>query len=191
MKQKIVLLILSFSLVPVIGCGAPRENLSYVEEQNSEESILLDEKPKEESLDASSVYVSLQGCVNEPGVYIVPKGSRVYEVINLAGGTTDLADMSAINLVDIIQDGMKLYVPKLSTENEENSYNDQYSQMVNINTASLNELCTLSGIGETRAKAIIAYREKHGSFNKIEDIKNVSGIKEGTFEKIKDNIRVY
>ncbi len=147
------------------------------------------------------VYVSVCGYVNTPGVFVMPKGSRVYEAINAAGGVSDQGDTSHINLVNIIQDEATIYAPRQKNEDGCNSYeigegdvlqrSPGNDGLVNINTANINELTALAGIGNKKAEAIIAYRERVGSFEKIEDIMNVSGIKEGTFEAVKDKITVY
>ena len=102
------------------------------------------------------------------------------------------ADISAVNLADKIADGQKVYIP---AEGEEPAVNvdtasSGMASKININTASESELTTLPGIGESRAKDIVNYRTKNGFFNSIEDVKNVTGIKEAAFEKIKDYIRV-
>ncbi len=156
--------------------------------------------------DSGICYVYVCGAVNTPGVYELSAGSRAYEAIELAGGTTDDAAATAINLAEEVYDGEQLYVPTWdeynsgwepetttaatasgvsSTEGAEST-----STLVNINTATKDELMTLTGIGESKAEAIIAYREENGSFSQIEDIMLVSGIKEAAYEKIKDSIAV-
>lgn len=154
--------------------------------------------------------VHLCGAVNNPGVYELNVDSRVIDGIVRAGGFTDDACEEALNLAMPISDGSKIYVP---TEDEvsENLQGQDVSQtntyiqngdsaqmrsaddsdgLVNINTAGIERLMTLTGIGESRAKSIIAYREEHGAFKKTSDIMQVSGIKEGAFAKIKDEITV-
>lgn len=148
-----------------------------------------------------SIYVSIQGEVCKPGVYIMPAGSRVFELINKAGGVTDAAQTSDINMVYVLEDGMQLIIPSSLDEEEQYIVSDDLtaipdkpsgtdSGLVNINKASLQELTSLPGIGETRAKAIIAYRDNGGIFEKPEDIMKVSGIKAGIYEALKDNICV-
>ena len=159
------------------------------------------------------VYVHVCGCVNAPGVYALPEGSRIYEALEAAGGITEEGAGDFLNLALEAEDGMKVEVPdaeqaRLWREQgigpagtavtaggtAEGAYPMGAAQTagsrVNLNTASREELMTLDGIGETRADAIIRYREMYGGFQAIEDVMNVSGIKEGAFEKIKDSITV-
>ena len=137
---------------------------------------------------ASLIMVHICGMVNMPGVYEVEEGSRVYEVVELAGGFAPGAAESYLNLAETVADGQKLVVPSL-----EEADGDRYGQavragdtgLVNINTADKEELMTLPGIGEAKALAIIAWRTEHGSFQSTEEIMQVSGIKESAYEKIK------
>ena len=145
-------------------------------------------KPTIESMDDIVVYVC--GCVAKPGVYNCGSDDRVADVIKMAGGITDTANLNKINLASKITDGQKIYIPS-NQEEEENVYEEEEKDsLVNINTASCEELMTLPGVGGSRAQAIIEYRNSKGSFEKVEDIMNVSGIKEAMFGKIKDKIKV-
>ena len=141
----------------------------------------------------TDIYVHICGAVINPGVYQVPVGTRVYQALELAGGSSDDAYLSGINLADKLADGQKVYIPS-EGENAEGILStdsgDVQSVMININTASEAELMTLPGIGQSRAKDIINYRVKNGLFESIDDIMKVSGIKEAAFEKIKDLIKV-
>ena len=141
----------------------------------------------------TGIYVHICGAVINPGVYQVPVGTRVYQALELAGGSSDDAYLSGINLADKLADGQKVYIPA-EGENAEGILSTDsggvQSVMVNINTASEAELMTLPGIGQSRAKDIINYRVKNGFFESIDDIMKVSGIKEAAFEKIKDLIKV-
>lgn len=141
----------------------------------------------------TGIYVHICGAVINPGVYQVPAGTRVYQALELAGGNSDDACLSGINLADKLADGQKVYIPA-EGENAEGILSTDsggvQSVMVNINTASEAELMTLPGIGQSRAKDIINYRVKNGFFESIDDIMKVSGIKEAAFEKIKDLIKV-
>ena len=133
----------------------------------------------------SCVYIC--GSVMNPGVYELEAGSRIYDVISLAGGVLDDADIDVINQAEKISDGQKIYVPRYGENSRED---DNTGGLVNINTADIAGLTKLPGIGESRAKDIISYRESAGGFSRIEDIMNVSGIKEAAFNKIKDYICV-
>ncbi len=152
--------------------------------------------------DADEIYVYICGAVSQPGVYKVRDQSRIYELVELAGGLTEDADAEGVNLALSVQDGMMIRIPTAQeraagTEADESvpgladiAGSDAAGQKVNINTAGVTELTALNGIGETKAAAIVAYREEHGSFRSIEEIMEVSGIGEGTFDKIKEDITV-
>lgn len=150
-----------------------------------------DDSTKDDS--NTDIYVHICGAVINPGVYQVPVGTRVYQALELAGGSSDDAYLSGINLADKLADGQKVYIPA-EGENAEGILSIDsggvQSVMININTASEAELMTLPGIGQSRAKDIINYRVKNGLFESIDDIMKVSGIKEAAFEKIKDLIKV-
>lgn len=149
-----------------------------------------------ESEESVTIYVYVCGAVENPNVYQVDAGSRLFEVIELAGGFTAEADCASLNLARNVVDGEQIVVYTLEetangmTVVSENGTAQSGSGLVNINTASLTELTSISGIGESRAQAIIAYREKNGGFASIEDIKKVDGIKDGLFAKIKDYIMI-
>ena len=139
------------------------------------------------------ICVHITGYVANPGVYDVRSGARIYEVVRLAGGFLPEADESYLNLASMVTDGQKIIVlskdeAKTAKPYVDSSENETAKKLININTATKEELMQLSGIGESRALSIIAYREKNGGFKKISDIMNVAGIKEAAFEKIKDSI---
>lgn len=135
------------------------------------------------------VYVC--GAVANPGVVEIPQGSRVEDALKAAGGFGAEAGREAVNLADWVSDGQKLYFPKEGEAVEEpQAQADSASGLVNINTADVAALCTLPGIGESRAQDIISYREANGGFGACEDIMKVSGIKTAAYEKIKDKITV-
>lgn len=150
------------------------------------------------------IIVDVAGAVANPSVLELPEGSRVFEAIEKAGGLTGEADTRVLNQAEILIDGQKLYIPtkqeimQLEAEGGGTaiSSNSPYtsisgkSGLVNINTADSAALQQLSGIGPVTADKIINYRDKNGKFNSIEEIKNVSGIGEKTFEKFKDKITV-
>ena len=141
------------------------------------------------------IVVQISGAVPRPGVYALPEGARVQDLISAAGGFLAEADKEFINLARVLEDGERLDIP----------YMDGFSpviptpivtsvasssDLININTAASFELETLPGIGPTTAEMIVAYREENGFFVSIEDILNVSGIGPGTYERIKDLITV-
>ena len=128
--------------------------------------------------------VDLRGEVMYPGIYKVEVGSLIVDVINLAGGITDNANIDNISLVSSIDSNIKLIIPSKNIETSENT-------LINLNTATLQQLTTLPKIGDAKAKAIIEYREKTGGFKSIEEIKNISGIGESLYETIKEYITVW
>ena len=135
------------------------------------------------------VYVC--GAVANPGVVEIPQGSRVDDALEAAGGFGAEAGREAVNLADWVSDGQKLYFPKEGEALEEIAAEAESAPgLVNINTADVAALCTLPGIGESRARDIISYREANGGFGACEDIMKVSGIKTAAYEKIKDKITV-
>ena len=138
------------------------------------------------------VVVHVCGQVAAPGVYELAEGSRIYEAIEAAGGVNGQAAPEGLNQAACVEDGQQIYVPSVQ-ELQDNSFTaagDSGAAGVNINTAQAEELMTLSGIGEAKAAAIIQYREENGGFQSIEELMEISGIKEGVFEKIKDQIKV-
>lgn len=170
---------------------------------------------EEEDIDVieeEKIYVYVTGEVNCPGVVILNVGSRIADAINAAGGTTPNANISKINLVYILEDGMKVNIPnnKDLTKNqnfeyitmnsgdgvedsdikEESSKNGASNNIVNINTASQTELESLPGIGPSLALKIINYRKENGKFSSIEEIQNVSGIGENKFKELKSYITI-
>ena len=121
------------------------------------------------------------------GIFEVEDGTRIYEAIELAGGETTNADLTRLNLAKIVSDEEKIVVPKKVILEE--SFEEE-SSIVNINTANIEKLSTLTGIGKSTAEKIIKYREENGYFNSIEDIMNVTGIGESKFNSIKDDITI-
>jgi competence protein ComEA len=133
---------------------------------------------------ARSVTVYISGAVATPGVYSLPEGSRTDDVILLAGGFLPNAEQEGINLAALLQDGQQLDVPVRSAATHASS------GRININTATVEELNTLPGIGTTIAQNIFNYRLKNGPFQFIQDIQNVSGVGPATYDEIKDLIMV-
>ena len=163
-------------------------------------------KPTEEPA-AQVLYVHMCGAVTKEGVYELPAGSRLTDGIAVAGGFTEEADTSFHNLAAYLQDGQKVYVPTKEEVKdvsvEERLKYDAFPETgiptsgqngsvrkVNLNTADVSELMTLSGVGQSKAEAIIQYRMKVGAFSSIEELKNVTGIGDAMFERIKEYITV-
>lgn len=146
-----------------------------------------------------TVFVDVGGCVKKPGVYEVSASSRIFQVIEKAGGTTSDADTSGINQAESVTDGMKILVPEKNEDGSGNaggasegtvSTGAADSSLVNINTADAETLQTIPGIGPVTAQKIIDYRNANGYFKEIGDIRNVSGIGDKTYAKISSLITV-
>ncbi|MEG0254927.1 MAG: helix-hairpin-helix domain-containing protein [Vagococcus sp.] len=155
----------------------------------------------EELVANDKMYVDIKGAVKKPGMYEVSSAMRVLNVVELAGGLMSDADDKQINFSEKLEDQMIIYVPKegeeipeLKVHNEKNEEGNKReskeSNKVNINQAEKEELMTLNGVGEKKAEKIIEYREENGSFKTIEDLKNVNGFGEKTFESLKESIIV-
>ena len=197
-KMKAVWLpILAAALVSA-GCsdkdGESLEELSVSAESETEEEGAV---PQEEQEPAETVYVYVCGAVNAPGVYELKKDARVFEAITLAGGETAEAAPEAVSQARTVADGEQIYVPTVREVQMQGSGvedivtgNADVSGKVNINTAGKEELMTLTGIGEAKAQSILDYREEHGKFGSIEDLMLIEGIKEGVFNKIKEDITI-
>lgn len=203
-KDKVCKRILACGIVCVaIFCGCARQEPVFTDAQEmastekQEDALILNTEDGNAVADGHDkempVVVHICGAVASPGVYELPSGSRIVDAVNVAGGLCDDADESYVNLAGIPADGDQIYIPTC----EEAQFLKQSSQVdsascgkVNINTADKALLCSLPGIGDTRAADIIAYRQEHGGFVAIEDIMRVSGIKEGSFQKIKELITV-
>lgn len=162
------------------------DNASFVEETLQETTFSM--VPETNSVH-EEIYVYVCGCVNNPGVVSLKVDSRIYEVIELAGGFSTDADINAINQAEFVKDGQKIYIPAIG-ESMNYAEGTETSGLVNINTAGISELTTLPGIGESRAQSIIDYRNINGPFSDISEIMNISGIKQSAFDKIKSYITV-
>lgn len=141
--------------------------------------------------DMTKCLVHICGEVEKPGVYELEEGSRVFQAVEAAGGFTEEASQSSMNLAETIADGMQIVIlSKEEAEAVQAAAEESAAGLVNINQASKEQLMALPGIGESRAEDIIRYREESGGFQRIEDIMKVSGIKDAAFQKIKDSIAV-
>ena len=197
-------------LMFLTGCTSANKEIilsdnTTPETEEIEEAQGETQEPVKEEI-PQSVVVYVCGAVVDPGVYELPEGSRIDDAVLAAGGFSEDADRTYVNLAARVTDGAKLQIPTtLETSDEAltagiDSFDGealgtgsgpaQDSELININTASLNELTTLPGIGEGIAGKIIKYRDENGSFKCIEDIMKVSGIKDKLFSKIKDHIIV-
>lgn len=151
----------------------------------------LNPKSGETTSNADEIVIHLAGAVLKPGLLKVTKKTRLGEALEMAGGGLKEADLDRLNLAICLEDGCRYYIPTYAEREEESGGLKEISDgKIDINEAGLVELMTLPQIGETRAKAILAYREKQGRFFSIEDIMKVNGIGEGIFSAIKDEIKV-
>ncbi len=153
--------------------GTQEDGLS--EESNAEVTIADTENPRA----TGTIYVHVCGAVVCPGVYELPAGSRLHDAVNQAGGFDEEADREAENLVRELVDGEKARIPFIGEAvviSEESK--------IDINTADVKLLCEIPGIGESRAQAIVDYREEHGGFQSAKELMNVPGIKEGIYAKM-------
>lgn len=172
----------------------------FVEESESEKGIL--ENDSVETLGENvvnntpnKITVEIKGEVKNPDVYEIDDGSIIRDLINMAGGLTQEANIDGINRAEKLRANQLIVIP-----NNDNANNNIGSSsvstggssdgIININTATLSELQNITGVGEVKAQSIISYREKNGGFKSIEEIKNVDGIGDKTFEKIKDQISI-
>ncbi|MGN0702241.1 MAG: helix-hairpin-helix domain-containing protein [Lentihominibacter sp.] len=143
--------------------------------------------------ETATIFVDIGGAVKTPMLAELPQESRVEDAITAAGGLTEDADLSTVNRAEFLEDGQKVYIPFLSADSEAGAEVSQWESStgkVNINTADSTALQTLNGVGPATAEKIIDYRSDNGSFRKPEDLKNVSGIGDKTFEKLKDDITI-
>lgn len=216
-KGIVLTLALSFLTMGLCGCAEKHDAAEELEEftlegesdveKNSSNSKTESEKASQSGTDAEeglpeTLYVHVCGAVNAPGVYELKTDARIYEALEAAGGMTEDAAADWINQAEALSDGERIYVP-MQEEAEESAQSvsgrwadpngnagGSVSDKININTAAKEELMTLSGIGASKAESILKYRQEHGNFQNIEDLKKIEGIKDGVFNKIKDDITV-
>lgn len=205
-KQLIILIAIGGVIVFVIGyyiytttSKESYEQLDVISEEQSNQNKENVEKEQEEI-----IVVHIAGEVKKPGIVKIKEGARIADIIEAAGGLTQKANTTNINLAYIIEDGQKITIPSkdeteekenIITENGEGIINKEQGistgkQIVNINKATKEQLCELQGIGESTADKIITYRKENGNFKQVEDIKNVPGIGDAKYENIKDKISV-
>lgn len=167
----------------------PEESESFSKEADSENS------DAKEAPGSITVYVC--GAVNQPGVYTLSGMARMQEAVEAAGGMTQEADQNILNLAQFLTDGQMIRIPLKGEEVQEESFissedslKEETGDKINLNSASSQELQTIPGIGQSKAEAIIHYREENGRFERIEDIMQISGIKEASFQKMEPYICV-
>lgn len=209
-KQVVIVVVLLFFLVAGLWYYLQGGRIEKQQRTDTEMTGVLDilatevsvtEPPGQEDSVPKELVVYVCGAVESPGIYTLPADSRLYEAIRMAGGFSKEADPAYHNLARSIEDGERIYILSSSETNaltteqqvagEEGTADlSQANGLINLNTATAEQLMTLPGIGEARAADILAYRNKIGQFTDIEELMNVSGIGEARFEKIKDKITV-
>ena len=182
------------AILLLVGVGGllPKKE-EAVEESEAVVTTVLAEKTEESTTLEAVIFVDIKGAVKKPGVYQMKVGDRVKDAIDAAGGLTEEADSQKVNLAKRLEDQMAIVVPKVGEEAEEipagaTSKEEAKEGKVNINTATVEELKTLKGVGEKKAEAIIEYRKKNGSFQTKEDLMKVRGIGKKLFESFQERI---
>ena len=208
-KQKIGLILAALLIVilafiwlfSIYGNDQPKNEIKKSQESNNEVEFKLGIKEKENK----TIMVDISGEIITPGVVKLPEGSRIIDAITAAGGKTEDADLSKVNLAYILDDGVQLYIPRYNEKLEKEivqtepgvgiiqegiNTTSKKDSKVNINTANKEKLATLPGIGEGTAEKIIEYRSKAGKFKAIDEIKKIPGIGESKFKSLKDKITI-
>lgn len=205
-----------FFVSEILACTKKEEKLVFYQttqiqkmDDSKEDTQFFQEEAQTSQVSESSLHETTQAAVEtiavylcgevcKPGVYVLQAGSRLYQAVEEAGGLTANAQAEAVNLARILADSEQIYIPNISEsidqiENETQNVISSASSdgLLNINQASESELMQLPGIGQVKAAAIVTYRNSNGPFSSIEKIKNVPGIKEAAFEKIKGMITVF
>lgn len=193
MKKKIIKIIAILCVSSILFLSCSRQAL-VIKEESVESELESPEGVAEmieeqKSTEPKTICVYVCGAVKTPGIVEVSENGRVNEALEKAGGFDEDADEDYVNLAAILQDGEKIYFP-YNGEMTMQSVSTEENSLVNINSANCEELMRIPGIGESRAKAIIEYREKNGNFTAVEDVMKVNGVKNGLFQKMKDYIKI-
>ncbi|MBS1008951.1 helix-hairpin-helix domain-containing protein [Leuconostoc suionicum] len=197
-EYKIWIFIILLILAAIIYCAYSHQTKEVQQTSLSSSISSTSGVKKSESSheNRSIVMVDVKGAVKNPGVYKITSFARVQTAIAQAGGTLEEADMQQVNLAQKLTDGQIVYVPMRGetsspvNNGSTSAMSTTDNEVINLNTATVVELQKLDGIGVKKAEQIIAYREEHGEFKSIEEIKQVSGIGEKRFEALKDKVTV-
>lgn len=197
LKNKNLIIICVCFIILVLGIFYASFKDKLVDEEYTFEDDVVETK-EEKVVEEVKIIIHVAGEVNNPGIISLKQGSRIIDAIESAGGLTEDADISNVNLAYELEDAQKIYIPSIYDleeiaviqENSENilSSGVKKNSKVNINKANEGELQNLTGIGLSIAKRIVQYRNENGNFKNLEDIKNVSGIGDSKYENIKDEI---
>lgn len=197
LKIKNLIIICVCFIILVLGIFYASFKDKLVDEEYTFEDDVVETK-EEKVVEEVKIIIHVAGEVNNPGIISLKQGSRIIDAIESAGGLTEDADISNVNLAYELEDAQKIYIPSIYDleeiaviqENSENilSSGVKNNSKVNINKANEGELQNLTGIGLSIAKRIVQYRNENGNFKNLEDIKNVSGIGDSKYENIKDEI---
>lgn len=174
---------ISIGIVVIISIGVSvllMNNAATPQQKVIETTVL-------QSTTSATAYIDIKGEVVNPGVYSVPVGSRVKDVVALAGGLKDSADKTRLNLAQVVTDEMVIVV---YAQGQANVVVNNETIKVNLNTATKEQLMTLKGIGESKATAIVNYRQTKGMFKKLEDLKNIRGFSDKMIESLKSDVVV-
>lgn len=183
----VVIVLISVFLIFSYARGG-REDLI---KNNSEDIFLEEEQQEGTEINKKEIVVEIKGEIKNPDVYWVKEESIIEDLILIAGGLTEEADVNSINRAEMLKNHQSIVIPN---KNEQKTVgkisNSGKNNLVNINTASVNELDSLPGIGASRAEDIVKYREDNNGFKSIEEIKNITGIGESIYGKLKDKITI-
>ena len=207
-NKKVIIVIIIVTIIIILFYEKSIKNKDFIE-INTDLNIMQTEENIIEDESKRKIIIYITGEIQKEGVYELKENSRVLDAIEIAGGLKENANIEDINLAQILEDESKIYIPNKNDENIKNDNQNNIdnisknttetikkdgtiikSEKININTASQTELETLPGIGPSTALKIVNYRKEKGKFKNIEDIKNVSGIGESKFSKIKDLIKI-
>jgi competence protein ComEA len=194
MKKKERTLLLIF-LVGILMAGSVylyggKPGMQQVKASDQSNAKLVEQGKETVAQNSKAVKVHVKGAVNQPGVYQLPSDSRVIDAIEAAGGAKVDANVQQLNLASVVDDGAEVVVPSKNAGQEGSTASAQADGKVNVNSASAEALDKLPGIGSIRAKAIVDFRTEHGTFNSVDDLRNVPGIGPKLLDEIRDHVKV-
>lgn len=206
-KNIFVIFVSGMIFFQMTACRSNYEQAEGIMEISTQSEVIQETESEPESITDEKVYIDICGAVVKPGVYEVDRGSRLFEVLRMAGGFSEDADREYINQARTVEDGEQIRFPtrEEAEKYRESGNSEQMNPVsgdsvksstaagngkININNASGDQLCTIPGVGTAKAESIIQYREEHGPFGKTEDIMQVTGIKQGMYDKMKEHITV-